>query len=86
MESAAEGKSIEQASTLGFSAHLDYSAVRTETAMAYLTGQKGLLRDSFSGQSGFFIFEEMPDPLKRSGMSGKGLEGVTDAVLKLFGV
>lgn len=85
IESAVEGRSIEQASTLGFSAHLNYSTTKAETVMAYLTG-KGLLRDTFVGQSGFFIFEEMPDPSKRSGITGKGIGGVFDAVSKLFGI
>ena len=86
IESADDSKAIEQASTLGFSAHLNYSTIRVETVMTYLTGFKGLLRDSFEGQSGFFLFEEMPDPGKRSGISGKGIEGAVDAVLKLFGI
>lgn len=86
VESAVEGRAIEQVSTVGFSANLNYSTTRTETVMAYLTGKKGLLRDRFSGQSGFFIFEEMPNPSKRSGITGRGFEGVSDAVLKLFGI
>lgn len=86
IESAVECRAIEQVSTVGFSANLNYPTSRTETFMAYLCGKKGLLRDRFAGQSGFYIFEEMPDPSKRSGITGKGLEGVTDAVLKLFGI
>jgi hypothetical protein len=86
VDSAAEGKAIDQALTVGFSAMLNYSTSRTETAMAYLTGKKGLLRDRFLGRSGFFVYEEMPAPSKKSGISGKGLEGVSDAVLKLFGI
>ena len=86
VESAAGGSAIEQASTVGFSANLNYSTIRTETVMAYLTGKKELLRDRFSGKSGVFIFEQMPDPSKRSGITGKGFGGVFDAVLKVFGV
>lgn len=86
IEPVSDGNSIEQVSTVGFSANLSYSATRTETAMAYLTGKKGLLRDRFCGQTGFFIYEEMPDPSKRAGLTGRGIEGVSDAVLKLFGI
>lgn len=86
IESAVECRAIEQVSTVGFSANLNYSTSRTETFMAYFSGKKGLLRDRFVGPSGFYIFEEMPDPSKRSGITGKGIEGVTDAVLKLFGI
>jgi hypothetical protein len=86
VESATAGRAVEQVSTIGFSANLDYSTSRTETVMAYLTGKKGLLRDRFSGNAGFFIYEEMPDPTKRSGVTGKGIEGISDALLKLFGV
>lgn len=85
VESAVEGGAIEQVSTVGFSANLNYSTSRTETVTAYLTGKKGLLRDRFSGQTGFFIFEEMPNPSKRSGIT-RGFEGFSDAVLKLFGI
>lgn len=83
---SADGRSVEQVSTVGFSANLDYSTSRTETVLAYLSGKKGLLRDRFVGRSGFFIYEEMPDPSKRSGISGRGIEGVSDAILKLVGV
>lgn len=86
IEPVIEGRAIEQVSTVGFSANLQYSVSRTETFMAYLCGKKGLLRDRFSGQSGFFMYEEMSGSSKRSGVTGKGFEGVADAVLKLFGV
>ena len=86
VESAEEGKAIEQACTVGFSANLNYSTTRTETFMAYFGGKKELLRDRFSGQSGYFIYEAMPDPSKRVGITGRGIEGIADAVLKLFGI
>lgn len=86
VEPADESSAIEQTSTLGFSAHLNYSTARTETFMAYIGGHKGLLRDRFSGRSGYFIYEEMPDPSRKAGISGKGLEGVLDTVLKIFGI
>lgn len=86
VEPVSDGRSIEQVSTVGFSANLNYSTTRTETLMAYLGGKKGLLRDRFYGHSGYFIYEEMPDPSKRAGISGRGIEGVSDAILKVFGI
>lgn len=86
VELAEGGKAIEQACTVGFSANLNYSTTRTETFMAYFGGKKELLRDRFSGQSGYFIYEAMPDPSKRVGITGRGIEGIADAVLKLFGI
>lgn len=86
VEAASASRAIDQSSTIGFSASLDYATSRTETFMAYLTGKKRLLRDRFSGSAGFYIYEEMPDLSKRTGITGKGIEGVTDAILKVFGV
>lgn len=86
VQSANESSAIEQTSTLGFSAHLNYSTARTETFMAYIGGHKGLLRDRFSGPGGYFIYEEMPAPSRKGGLSGRGLEGVFDTVLKIFGI
>lgn len=85
--SVTEGRAIDQVSTIGFSADLNYSISRTETFLPYMTCEKRLLRDRFSGQSGFYIFEEMPTSSKRSHLKGRGIVGgVSDAVLKLFGV
>jgi len=86
VESADESKAIEQACTVGFSTNLNYATTRTETFMAYFGGKKELLRDRFTGQSGYFIYEAMPDPSKRVGITGRGVEGIADAVLKLFGI
>lgn len=85
VEDVSLGRVIDQGSTIGFSANLDYAICRTETFIAYLTGEKGLLRDRFSGGSGFYIYEEMPNGGKKPGVK-RGIEGFTDSILKVFGI
>jgi hypothetical protein len=77
---------INQASTLGFSANLDYRTVRCETFIPYLRGQEELFNDLFAGGPGWFIYEEMPAGERRGGLTGRGLEGLIDAFLKAFGI
>lgn len=72
--------------TMGFSGHIAYGTVRTETFWAYLLGKKGLLRDRFAGHGGICVFEEMAHADKRSGLTRKGLEGFFDAAMKVFGL
>lgn len=85
IEEVAQERMIDQGATIGFSAHLDYGVSRTETFLAYFTGEKGLLRDRFSGANGFYIYEEMPEGGKAS-RTKRGIEGVTDSILKVFGI
>lgn len=77
---------INQAATLGFSANLEYRTVRCETFVPYLRGHEALFNDLFAGGPGWFLYEEMPARGGRYGVSGRGLEGLTDAVLKAFGI
>ncbi len=77
---------INQAATLGFSANLDYKTVRCETFVPYLRGREDLFNDLFGGGPGRFVYEEMPARGGGRGVSGRGLEGITDAVLKAFGI
>jgi hypothetical protein len=49
-------------------------------------GKQELLNDNFSGTPGFYVYEEMPHAGKRTGITGRGLEGLTDSLLKVFGV
>lgn len=86
VESADDGRSIDQAATIGFSADLQYSSRRSETFWAYLTGKHGLFNDSFSGGPGVYIYEEMPHFGRRTGITGRGLEGFIDVVLDAFGI
>ncbi len=86
VEAAGQGRSINQAATIGFSANLAYSTVRCETFGAYLLGKQELFNDHFDGGPGFYVYEEMPHGGQKTGLFGRGLEGFTDSVLKVFGV
>ena len=77
---------INQSATLGFSANLDYRTTRCETFISYLRGKEGLFNDLFGGGPGRFIYEQMPSAERRGGVTGRGLEGFADAVLKVFGI
>jgi uncharacterized protein (AIM24 family) len=86
VEQAGRGRSIDQGATIGFSANLEYSPRRSETFGAYLMGTRGLFNDSFAGGPGFYVYEEMPYFGRKAGITGRGLEGLTDGVLKVFGI
>lgn len=77
---------INQAATIGFSANLDYRTTRCETFISYLRGQENLFNDLFGGGPGRFVYEEIPAVGRRTGATGRGLEGLLDAVLKAFGI
>jgi uncharacterized protein (AIM24 family) len=85
-ERAGQGRSIDQNQTIGFSANLAYSPRRSETFGAYLLGVNGLFNDSFAGGPGIYVFEEMPYLGRRGGLTGRGLQGVTDVLLKFLGI
>jgi len=84
LEQAGSGRSIDQSATIGFCAHLAYSVTRCETFPPYLFGNHSLFDDRFSGRPGFYVYEEVPDLGGKSGIAGRGLEGVIDSVLKIF--
>lgn len=86
VEPGGDGRRINQAATIGFSANLHYSTTRSETFAAYLFGQRELLNDSFAGAHGYYAYEETPDRRRAGGVMGRGLEGLTDSALKVFGV
>lgn len=83
---AGEARLVSQDATLGFSANLDYRTTRSETFVAYALGREALLNDLFAGTPGCFVHEALPDRRRRAGVTGRGLEGLTDAVLKAFGI
>jgi hypothetical protein len=85
-EAAQTGRRINQAGTMGFSANLLYSTTRCETFASYLMGEQELLNDSFAGEPGFYVYEETPNFGRRTGLTGRGLEGVFDSLLKVFGL
>lgn len=86
IEQAQGGRSINQAATVGFTASLAYSVRRYETFMPYLLGKQELFNDNFSGEPGCLVYEESPNFGKKSGITGRGLEGILDAFLKVFGI
>jgi len=77
-------QSIRQTATLGFSTGVAYSTVRGEPFLPYLRGQAPLLNDRFGG-AGVYLYDETPGAGSRQGRIGRGLEGLSDALLKLFG-
>jgi hypothetical protein len=86
VEPAEVGRNIGQDQLIGFSAGLAYSTGRTETFLPYLLGQESLLKDRIATGSGILIAEEAPHAGQpRSGIK-RGLEGMVDAVLKVFGI
>ncbi|MBI4985042.1 MAG: hypothetical protein HZC24_06790 [Rhodocyclales bacterium] len=86
LEAAGSGRSINQAATLGFSANIDYATRRCATFGAYLMGQDELFNDCFSGDGGCYVYEEMPDRGRRPGITGRGIEGIADSLLRVFGI
>lgn len=86
LEAAGDGRMINQSSTLGFSASAKYSVRRCETFMAYCRGVEDLFNDQFDGSGCVYIYEEMPGLNRKTSITGRGLEGLTDAVLKVFGI
>lgn len=86
VETGGFGRRVNQAAMIGFSANLQYSTARCETFASYLLGKQDLLNDSFSGDVGFYVYEEMPHLDARSGLTGRGFQGMGDSVLKMFGM
>ena len=85
VEPASNGRTVNQAATLGFSANLDYSVARNETFWSYCFGERDLFNDSWRGD-GCCVHAETPHPNDRSGLFGRGLEGVVDTFLKILGI
>lgn len=86
LEAAGSGRLINQAATLGFSADALYSIRRCETFVSYWRGDDELFNDQFAGAACVYVYEEMPGLHRNAGMTGRGLEGLTDSLLKLLGV
>ncbi|MEY2882366.1 MAG: hypothetical protein RL490_90 [Pseudomonadota bacterium] len=86
IEPALAGRSIGQDQLIGFSAGIAYSTGRTETFVPYLFGREPLLKDRIAAGSGVLIAEEAPMAGRARKGIRHGLEGATDALLKVFGV
>ena len=96
VEPATGGRTINQAATMAFSANLPYSTRRCETFAAYLLGQQELLNDCFGSEHaasaigprdvGHVAYQEMPHADRRAGITGRGLQGLSDSLLRVLGV
>lgn len=85
IEPAEQGRIFGQDQLVGFSADLAYSVSRTETFWPYFFGREQLLKDRILGGNGVLIIEEAPYTARR-GEVRKGLEGMIDAGMKVFGM
>lgn len=85
LEPVQDGRRIGGAATMGWTSGVHYSVMRSETFLAYLAGKQSLFNDSFAGAGGKIIYEEMPRA-RKSGMFGRGLEGLGDGLLKVVGL
>jgi hypothetical protein len=85
LEPAAGGRRVSGAATMGWSGGLDHGVDRSEAFLAYLTGRQSLFLDRFEGARGRVVYEEMPRG-GQSGLFGRGLEGIGDALLKIVGL
>jgi len=85
-EAASAGLRLPQDQLIGFSAGLRYATARAETFRPYLFGLEPLLRDSIAAGVGLIIAEEAPRAARAGRQPRSGLQGLTDAALKLFGI
>ncbi|MFM6933779.1 MAG: hypothetical protein ACKOUT_16240, partial [Novosphingobium sp.] len=86
LEPAQKGRIFGQDQLVGFSADLAYSVARTETFWPYLFGRESLFKDKVQAGGGLLIIEEAPLSGSRGQGGSKGLEGLLDAGLKVFGL
>lgn len=85
VERAETGRIFGQDQLVGFTADLAYSVTRTETFWPYLLGREQLLKDRVEAGEGILIVEEAPLSA-RTGDLRRGLEGMIDAGMKVFGM
>ncbi|GFZ86259.1 coiled-coil domain-containing protein [Sphingobium fuliginis] len=85
VEAAEHGRVFGQDQLVGFSDDLAYSVTRTEPFWPYFFGQQPLLKDRVMAGTGVLIIEEAPLTARR-GEVRRGLEGMIDAGMKVFGM
>lgn len=86
VERARDDRAINQSATLGFTADVAYSQVRTPTFFPYLSGRQALFDDRFAGEGGVFAYEESVGYGRGRGPVGRQLEGLADALLRILGI
>lgn len=85
LEPGDSGRMVNESATLGFCANLKYSITRCETFWSYFFGKESLFNDNFEGSPGVFICEETPEG-NSGGILGRGISGLWDGLLKVFGL
>jgi len=85
VERAEQGRIFGQDQLVGFSADLSYAVTRTEAFWPYLLGRESLLKDRVAAGKGVLIVEEAPFT-RRNGRARRGIEGLIDAGMKVFGM
>lgn len=85
VEPVEKGRIFAQSQLIGFSADIPYAVVRTGTFWPYFLGREPLLKDRVEGDYGVLIVEEAP-LTSRKGEMTRGIEGLLDAGMKLFGM
>lgn len=86
VEPAERGRVFGQDQLIGFSADLAYAVTRTETFWPYLLGREPLFKDRVAGGGGMLVLEEAPLALRGGAARRRGIEGMIDAGMKLFGM
>lgn len=86
VERAQGGRVLGQGQVVGFSTDLAYSVTRTETFWPYFLGREPLLKDLVAAGGGVVILEESPAAGQRPGHVRRGIEGMIDAGMKVFGM
>ena len=86
VERAERGRVFGQDQLVGFSADLAYSVTRAETFWPYLLGRESLLKDRVAAGNGVLVVEEAPFAGRRAKGPAKGIEGMIDAGMKMFGM
>ncbi|MFV0520946.1 MAG: hypothetical protein ACK5MI_00750 [Mangrovibacterium sp.] len=89
VEQGGRGKITNPDLVLGFSANLNYSNVRSESFWGYLFGWDNIFNDRFQQSDnqhpGYYVCEEVPETRKGDVVS-RGLAGLFDTILKIFGI
>jgi uncharacterized protein (AIM24 family) len=86
VERAERGRVFGQDQLVGFSADLAYSVTRAETFWPYLLGRESLLKDRVAAGDGVLVVEEAPFAGRRAKGPARGIEGMIDAGMKMFGM
>ncbi|HEX8192827.1 MAG TPA: hypothetical protein VF552_07985 [Allosphingosinicella sp.] len=85
LEPASGGRRVSGAAIMGWSAGLHHKVDRSEAFLAFLAGRQSLFLDRLEGPRGKIVYEEMPRG-GQSGLFGGGLQGLSDALLKIVGL